>query len=124
MSYTGRISSDELEQFIISVRLRALEDARYESCTDGQARRLAIAIKSALRDPRNRIKVLQAITGLSIRSQNELTFHYHSILIDETKEEADGALLREIESRIEETPDREPCSLFPWYRPVSRMPDM
>ncbi len=117
MSHTSRVSSDEMEQFISSVRLRALQDEAYESCTDGQARRLAIAIKVALKDPANRIKVLQAITGLPIRSQNELSFHYHSILIDETKEEADGELLREVERLIEATPDREPVDLYPWVRP-------
>ncbi len=118
MQYAARSAASELEQFITSIRLRALEDAAYECCTDSQARRLAIQIKQALRDPSHRIPVLQAIVGLPIHSQKELTFHYHSVLIDETREEADGVLLREVESFIEAAPDREPAGLFPWYRPM------
>jgi hypothetical protein len=118
MPYEDANLSDELEQFITSIRLRALEDTTCECCTDSQSRRLAVQIKQALRDPRHRIPVLQAITGLPIHSQNELTFHCHSVIIDETKEPEDGALLREIESHIEAAPDREPVDLFPWYRPV------
>ncbi len=117
MFCTGKQYSNELEQFITAIRLRALQDRASQSCTDAQARRLAIQIKAALRNPDNRRKVLQAITALPICSQTELTFHYHSVLIDETKEEADGLLLREIETLIEAAPDREPVDLFRWYRP-------
>ncbi len=118
MPYADEDFSSQIQQFIISIRLRALQDAAYEGCTDSQARRLAIQIKQVLRDPAHRIPVLQAVTGIRIRSQNELTFGMHSVLIDETKEPEDGALLREIESLIEAEPDREPVDLFPWYRPV------
>ncbi len=118
MQYAGGNYSSEVEQFITSVRLRALEDSAHECCSDSQARRLAIQIKKSLSNPRNRIVVLRAITGLPIRSQSELSFRYLNVLISETMEEEDAVLLREIESLIEATPDREPVDLFPWYGPM------
>ena len=116
--------SNEVEQFIKSCRLRALEDCRFGIRSDAQAQKLAIQIKLALKNPENRNRVLQAITGLPIISQNELTFWYHHVLIDETLEAQDAAILRSIEAYIEERPDCQAWEIFPWYRPLSNMSDL
>jgi DNA-binding transcriptional regulator YhcF (GntR family) len=115
---------DELEQFVISVRLRALDDRTFQYRTAGQCRRLVVQIEKALKNPENRKKVLQAITGLPIRSQNELTYWYHHVLIDETREAKDAELLRAIEDLTEAVVDCEPADLFPWYRPVPCVSDL
>jgi hypothetical protein len=120
----GKNFSDELKQFVISVRLRALEDRTFQYRTDRQCRRLVIQIEKALKNPQNRKKVLAAIMGLPLRTQNELTYWQHHVLIDETKEESDAVLLQEIEALIEAVADCKPADLFPWCRPMPCVPEL
>lgn len=116
--------SSDVEQFVTSIRLRALEDCSFGYRTNAQAQKLAIQIQQTLRNPENRKAVLQALTGLPIGTQNELTFWYHHVLIDELQEEADADLLRAIEDIVEATAGSEPWALFPWYWPLPAMPDL
>ncbi len=116
--------SEELRQFILACRTRALQDEEFGYRTNAQATRLVIQIEAALKNKKNRKAVLQAITGLPISSQNELTFWYHSVLIEETLEGRSDALLREIEMAVEGAVDCEAWSLYAAVRPVPCVPDM
>jgi hypothetical protein len=69
--------------------------------------------------------VLSAITGLRINTQNLLTAHYHSVLIDETMEGKSNDVLRRIESLIKTKYLLHPWDLYPRQgtgKPVPNMP--
>ena len=121
--------SKRTRQFIVAIRTSALKDNVYLPATQKTKTRLVIQIHNRLKHPPNRKYVLQAITGLPLSSQNNLTAHYHSVLIQETLED-DKCLvpLRELEERILEGFERdpfgfEPWGLFPLMSDVKPLPD-
>jgi hypothetical protein len=107
-----------VEAFVISVRRRALADQEFSAPTKPQVIRLIIQIENALVHKKHRVRVLAAITGLPIKSQTELTFHYHSVLIDETKEGKADDILGRIERFVEEYPIEQAHRLLPWDAPT------
>jgi hypothetical protein len=124
MSSNETTCSEELKQFIKSCRTRALHDEEFGVRTGKQAQKRAIQIGEGLRNPRNRRAVLQAITGLPISSQKELTFWYHSVLIEETIDGHPDTLLREIEKAVEDTAGCSPWDLYVAIGPACNMPDL
>ena len=116
--------SSVLEQFVISVRRNAQKDTEIAYRSDGQKTRLIIQIEKALVNPKNRRRVLQALTGLPIGSQNELSWWYHHVLIDETIGGKSDRLLREIEALVEAQTDGQPWGIFPWPWPGAAVPAM
>jgi hypothetical protein len=113
---------EEVKQFVISCRRRARVNNDPGKCTWKQRTCLLLTIEAALIDPKNRDRVLSAITGLDIKSQNQLTFWYHSVLIDETKDgKADGILGR-IEAVVTQYPVQQAYKIYPWDRPGIDLP--
>ena len=108
----------EVEAFVVSVRRRAMSDQDYSGPTKPQVIRLIIQIENALVHKKHRVRVLAAITGLPIKSQNALTFHYHSVLIDETKEGKANDIIGRIEGLVAEYPIALAHTLLPWDSPA------
>jgi hypothetical protein len=113
------LSDKEVEAFIVSVRRRALTDQEFYYRTEAQRIRLIIQIENALVHKKHRVRVLAAITGLPIKSQNELTSWYHSILIDETKEGAADDIIGRIEGFVSDYPISKAHDLLPWDAPLN-----
>ena len=118
---TSILSDKEIEAFVVSVRRRALADQEFSAPTQKQVVRLIIQIENALVHKKHRVRVLAAITGLPIKSQTELTFHYHSVLIDETLEGRADELIGQIEGLVAEYPIALAHTLLPWDAPT-RLP--
>jgi hypothetical protein len=116
---TNILSDKEVECFVISVRRRALADQEFSAPTHKQVIRLIIQMENALVHRKNRVRVLAAITGLPLRSQNDLTFHYHSVLIDETVDGRADGILGRIESAVTEYPVEQAYRLLPWDAPTN-----
>jgi len=112
------LSRKEVEAFVVSVRRRAMTDEEFGAPTKKQVIRLIIQMENALVDKKNRVRVLAAITGLPLKSQNELTFHYHTVLIDETMEGRSDGIIGEIEKYITEYPIAQAPYLLPWDAPT------
>jgi hypothetical protein len=80
---------------------------------------LILGISEHLEDKKNRVPVLQAITGLPLASQNNLTGYYVGTLIGEIRETADvGDIIKTIEAAIREKsaesgPGFQAWNLFP-----------
>ena len=113
------LSDKEVEAFVVSVRRRAMSDQDFSSATQKQVIRLIIQIENALVHKKHRVRVLAAITGLPIKSQNELTFWYHSVLIDETKEGKANDIIGRIEGFVAEYPIAQAHGLLPWDSPTN-----
>ena len=118
--------SNELAQFICSVRLQACTDAKIRR-TDAQRVKLIIMLNDALtsygENPLRknlRKPVLQAITGLPLLdpsdgecSQNMLSNRWHNILIEEMSNVESDLRAREIARLIESNPETAPWEIFP-----------
>ncbi|MFH1118617.1 MAG: hypothetical protein V1775_02255 [Bacteroidota bacterium] len=121
------LDDQEIEALVRSIRRRAMSDNSPNSPTDKQVKALVVGLGKILRDPRNRKKVLAAITGLNLKSQKELTFWYHSVLIDETRQEKNYNVFRRIETVVEDQFVQNTFRLFPWdvpaYADMSLLPE-
>jgi hypothetical protein len=115
-------TSEEVKQFIISVRRHAMKDESWHGASNKARIKLIIQLNKALRDPDNRVAVLAAITGLNITSQYNLTGYYTSVLIEETLDGKCNSIIGEIESNVEERNIPRPCDLYPWDRPRVYVP--
>ena len=108
-----------IKQFVIAVRRRALQDEGFVETTDKSRTKLIIEISSKLEDKTDRIPVLQAITGIPLTSQNQLTQAYTSVLIDEVinvNSENQNAIAF-IERLVKKRTSLKPWQLFPWDGP-------
>lgn len=118
-------SPEEVEAFVTAVRLRSrIQEDDYRGATLKQIVKLVIQIDRALVNKKNRKRVLQAITGLPIKSQKELAGCIQSVLIDETLDGKSDSVLRGIEADLENASGIQAIDLYPWYRPGSAVPDM
>lgn len=115
-----------IKQWVIAIRRRAKSDTGYTSTSPTSRTKLIIEITLRLKDRMLRKDVLQAITGLPLQSQNQLTQGYTSILIDEVinvcKEHPDT--IAHIENLLKSTTGIHPWDLFPWEKPQVDSIDM
>jgi hypothetical protein len=95
-----------------------LADQDFSGATKPQLIRLIIQIENALVYKKNRVRVLAAITGLPLKSQGELSFYYHSVIIDETKEGAANGIIGRIEDFVTQYPIEQAYRLLPWDAPT------
>ena len=100
-----------VEKFIIAVRISAQADENPYGASDKSRVCLILGIEECLQDKKNRVKVLQAITGLPLSSQNHLTQVYQSVLIHELKNNLGW---HDIISRIEQTVIETGTGRNPW----------
>jgi len=113
-----------VKQFIISVRRRALQDETHAGTSRESRIKLIIELNERLSDKLMRVPVLQAITGLPITSQNQLTQAYTSVLIDEVINERDlnSKTIAYIEKLVKERTGIKTWELYPWDRPDIILP--
>jgi hypothetical protein len=115
-----------VKQFIISVRRQAVKDEYFQGTTDKSRVKLIILLNEQLQDKNNRIAVLQAITGIPLQSQNNLTQFYTSILINEVIDATatNPTTIAHIERMVKERTGFKSWELFPWDAPKVNLPDL
>jgi len=115
-----------IREFVITIRVCARADALFLKATPKAMGRLRMDLEKSLADNsrESRISFLQAVTGLKITSQTQLTAHYTSVLIEETYEGKNRDIIQNIEGFIKSRITFNPWSLFPWEKPTSDMSDM
>jgi hypothetical protein len=115
-----------VKQFIIAVRRRAMQDDLFIQTTPKSRTKLLLEIQSRLADKNNRKGVLQAITGIPLQSQNQLTQAYTSTLIDEVINVSLSypSTLSHIERLLKEPTGLKAWDLFPWDKPKVDLPDL
>ena len=124
------MDNEKVKQFVIAVRTRAKQDEIFSGTSDKSRKKLIILLNKQLRNKDNRIRVLQAITGLPITTQNNLTQWMTSVLIDQVinANTRNETTLMDIERALEEhnsTKGTQPAwELFPWERPEITLSDM
>jgi hypothetical protein len=109
---------------VITVRVLARADDDFAGPSDKARVKLIIELQESLVDKENRVKFLQAVTGLPLNSQNQLTAHYTSVLIQETIDGKNRNVIQDIERFIEGQPGSLPWNLFPWEHPVETGSDL
>lgn len=113
----------EVEDFVVACRIRAqAREADYSGPTPRQKQALAGFLHTVLVNKDNRHRVLQAITGLPIASQKQLTFGWHSVLLDEILDGGSNEILSIIEGIVEDPTLLRAWEVFPWHRPEASMP--
>ena len=115
-----------VKQFILTVRRRALKDELFQGTSDLSRKKLIIEITSKLNKKENRKPVLQAITGIPLQSQNQLTQWYTSVLIDEVINVSLSypSTIAHIERLVEKPTGLKAWDLFPWDKPKVDLPDL
>ena len=113
-----------IREFVITIRVCARADVYFGKTSPKAMTRLRLDLEGSLINKDNRIKFLQAVTGININSQKQLTAHYTSTLIEETYEGKNRETIQDIERFIESRTAFNPWSLFPWEKPTGDMPDM
>ena len=115
-----------VKQFILTVRRRALKDELFQGTSDASRKKLIIEITSRLNNKNNRKPVLQAITGIPLQSQNQLTQWYTSVLIDEVINVnlSYPTTIAHIERLVETPTGIKAWDLFPWDKPKANLPDL
>ena len=126
MSDTAAIVEEwnEIREFVITVRVCARADEFFAGTSDKARIKLIIELEHSLVNKENRLKFLQAVTGLPLDTQNRLTAHYTSVLIEETIDGRNKKAIQDIERYIEGKPDCFPWDLFPWERPETSLSDV
>lgn len=105
---------EHIESFVITIRTLAMNDTTYHSSSRKSILKLMIMIKDNLDNPDNRIPVLQMITGLPISSQNNLTQHYTSVLINELLNlPPKSTILYDIEKLVEGATGKVAWEIYP-----------
>jgi hypothetical protein len=108
-----------VKQFVIAVRRRASQDEYFLATTDKSRVKLIIELSSRLTNKANRKSVLQAITGIPLQSQNQLTQWYTSAIIDEVINVSLSypGTVAFIEKLVEKPTGFKAWDLFPWDKP-------
>jgi hypothetical protein len=117
--------TNHVEQFIVAVRTKARQDETYAVATQKSILKLILLLEGTkdqpglLKDKKNRLPFLQAITGIPLNSTKQLTQWYVSTLIDEVIN-AKPNVIHEIEGLLESISGREgnpPWNLMEWEKP-------
>ena len=108
---------------VIAIRIVAAGDTTFAASSRKSVLRLMMELETRLANEDNRIPVLQALTGIPITSQTQLTQQYTSAIIDEVIH-GDRNIISETERLIEEHPDIRPFRIFPWNAPDIDMPTL
>ena len=115
---------EQVKEFIIAIRVNARKDIYYDDPGRDAVIKLIIQLKEILLNPDDRIRVLQAITGLPIASSNNLTHNYICLLIGETLDGKNSDVIQIIERYSQSRPDSLAWHLFPWERPSTNLPNL
>lgn len=85
---------------VLAVRGLMRQDEVYNERTTKTMHKLRLTIEETLEEPKMRKNVLRFITGLPIVTQNNLTQHTHSVLIDMFKDGQHDMELRQVEQYL------------------------
>ena len=118
-----------VKAFVIAIRRLSMRDTTGAGTSRNSRITLILLLESGLKNKENRVAVLQALTGLPIATQNNLTQASTSALIDQLIGEMNGekpcltresrSVIRITEGLVEDGVVRYPWLLYPWDAPES-----